>query len=102
MLVFFALSGFMIYEAAGSVYAGNPGPFLVNRLLRIAPQFLAALLISIALYAVFGWAGVLQVARDCARPGAGAALTAKNIALNLFGFLPFGDRAVSYNFLPIA
>ena len=42
VLVFFALSGFVITEAVDSVYRGRPVPFLTNRLLRIVPHFLLA------------------------------------------------------------
>jgi peptidoglycan/LPS O-acetylase OafA/YrhL len=35
VLVFFALSGFVITEAVDSIYRGRPGAFLTNRLLRI-------------------------------------------------------------------
>ena len=42
VLVFFALSGFVITEAVDLVYRNRPGPFLTNRLLRIVPHFLLA------------------------------------------------------------
>src|ERR1700712_3911845 len=42
VLVFFALSGFVITEAVDSVYRRRPGPFLTHRLLRIVPHFLVA------------------------------------------------------------
>ena len=44
VLVFFALSGFVITEAVDSVYRNRPIPFLTNRLLRIVPHFLLALI----------------------------------------------------------
>ncbi len=45
--VFFALSGFIVAEATDSFYAGRPGAFLANRALRVAPPYLAALLLTI-------------------------------------------------------
>ncbi len=45
--VFFALSGFIVAEATGSFYAGRPGAFLLNRVLRVVPPYLAALAVSI-------------------------------------------------------
>ena len=45
--VFFALSGFIVAEATDSFYAGRPGAFLTNRVLRVAPPYLAALLLTI-------------------------------------------------------
>lgn len=47
VLVFFALSGFVITEAAESFYRGRPLEFAVNRVLRIMPQYLLALIFSI-------------------------------------------------------
>ena len=46
---FFALSGFIVAEAMGSFYAGRPGAFLANRVLRVAPPYLAALAIAVAI-----------------------------------------------------
>jgi peptidoglycan/LPS O-acetylase OafA/YrhL len=50
--VFFALSGFIVAEAATSFYAGRPAAFLVNRTLRVVPPYLAALAVTVA---VDGW-----------------------------------------------
>ena len=44
---FFALSGFIVAEAASTFYAGRPGAFLANRVLRVAPPYLAALAVTI-------------------------------------------------------
>ncbi len=45
---FFALSGFIIMEAANEFYKGRPLAFAINRFLRIFPPFAAALAISVA------------------------------------------------------
>src|ERR1700760_1525893 len=46
VLVFFALSGFVISEAIDAVYRDRAVPFLTNRLLRILPHFLLAVALS--------------------------------------------------------
>ena len=43
---FFIVSGFVIAEATAAFYAGRPGAFLANRLLRLVPTYLLALLVS--------------------------------------------------------
>ena len=45
--VFFALSGFIVAEAIDSVYASRPAAFLANRVLRVVPPYLAAVLLTI-------------------------------------------------------
>lgn len=47
VLVFFTLSGFVITEAADQFYRGRPWAFLMNRLIRIMPQYLVAIAVSI-------------------------------------------------------
>ncbi len=59
--VFFALSGFIVAEALDSFYAARPGPFLLNRLLRVVPPYLAALAISAATQAVLWRTGQLAL-----------------------------------------
>lgn len=51
VLVFFAVSGFVITEAILGSYQGRPGAFLANRLLRLWPGWLAA----VALMALVLW-----------------------------------------------
>lgn len=50
---FFALSGFVIMEAADKVYPGRAADFAVNRFLRIVPAFMFALVLAIAAYIAF-------------------------------------------------
>ncbi len=57
VLVFFAMSGFVIGEAADRIYHARPGAFLFNRFLRIAPHFAIAMSASIALHYVLLRAG---------------------------------------------
>lgn len=85
--VFFALSGFIVAEACDSFYAGRPGPFLLNRVLRVVPPYLAALAISAATQAVLWRTGQLALwdftlRRDPLDP----ALLAAGVASLLPGF----------------
>lgn len=50
---FFALSGFVIAEAADRVYRDRAVDFAVNRFLRIVPPFMFALVLAAAAYAAF-------------------------------------------------
>lgn len=50
VLVFFVLSGFIISESLQTFYRSRVQAFLANRLLRIVPPYLMALVISIALH----------------------------------------------------
>jgi peptidoglycan/LPS O-acetylase OafA/YrhL len=101
VLVFFALSGFVISEAADRIYAGRPVAFMVNRLLRILPHFLLATTAAILLYVLFDLTGTLRLSRgDIWNPN--TAFAPLNIAVNLLSFLPIGGRLATYSFLPIA
>lgn len=53
VLAFFVLSGFIISEALNTFYRDRPGPFIANRLLRLVPPYLAALIISLGLHLLF-------------------------------------------------
>ncbi len=66
---FFALSGFIVAEALGSFYAGRPGAFLANRLLRILPPFAASLVLGIAVQSAL-YAGGHLAALDAPLAGA--------------------------------
>ena len=99
---FFAVSGFIVAEASATFYAGRPGAFLTNRVLRVVPPYLAAWAVTVAvdcaLYASgrlvpldaplqgAPWqpavllAGVLEIV-----PG----LTAHRVSGQDFSFIPF-------------
>jgi peptidoglycan/LPS O-acetylase OafA/YrhL len=51
---FFALSGFVIVEAADGTYRGRPAAFAINRALRIWPLFAFAVVVSIAAHSIAG------------------------------------------------
>jgi len=101
VLVFFALSGFVIAEAADRLYRDRPIAFLANRLLRIVPHFLIAVVLSIAIHYAFSKAGTLRLSQSSI-PFSAAAFGAKNILFNLLRCFPGMDRRVDYGFLDIA
>ena len=100
--VFFALSGFIVAEALGRFYAGRPGAFLANRVLRVVPPYLAALALAVAADSLLSAAGRL-VPLDAALDGAPwqprvllaavleivPALPAHRISAQDFSFIPF-------------
>lgn len=51
VMVFFALSGYIIAEALEVFYSRRVGGFLANRALRIVPPYIAALIVSVAIHA---------------------------------------------------
>jgi peptidoglycan/LPS O-acetylase OafA/YrhL len=61
VLVFFALSGFIIIEAINDSYSRRPGAFAVNRLLRIVPPYLAALALAVVVHYVLFRLGTLKL-----------------------------------------
>ena len=56
VFVFFAISGYVIAEAAAAFYAGRPFAFLGNRLLRLWPAYLVALAAMALALLLTGWA----------------------------------------------
>ncbi len=100
VLVFFALSGFVITEAVDSCYRKRPGAFLVNRLLRIVPHFLIAVALSMIAHEIFRATGGLRLWRS--HPSFPEdAFAIRNVLLNLIGIVPLADRFIDYNFLGI-
>lgn len=82
VMVFFVMSGFIIFEARAAFYRDRPGAFLLNRGLRIVPPFIAAVGLSILVHYALGdhdHAGVYSAA---------------NVIANLLGFLP-GANAIA-------
>jgi peptidoglycan/LPS O-acetylase OafA/YrhL len=101
VLVFFALSGFVISEAADRIYLGRPLAFMANRFLRILPHFVLAMTAAILLHVAFELTDTLRLARH-EMWSATEAFAPRNIALNLMSFFPGASRFTTYNFLPIA
>lgn len=104
VLIFFCLSGFVIAEAVHCIYFEKPISFIANRLLRIVPHFLIAVLISITFHYIFFAAGDLRVARDMPiTPSFGESFNVADIVLNCIGFLPIPlNKLTHYDFLDVA
>jgi peptidoglycan/LPS O-acetylase OafA/YrhL len=60
VMTFFALSGFILCEAALTFYQGRPIAFLRNRAIKILPTFFGALTLSLAIHLVCSSAGLLS------------------------------------------
>ena len=98
--IFFALSGFVISEAADQVYRDRPAAFFANRLLRILPHFLLAVAASMLICFVFNSLGTLRIERQAAwSPEVGFAW--RNVSFNFLSFMPVADRFISYDFLSL-
>ncbi|MGN6389102.1 MAG: acyltransferase family protein [Burkholderiaceae bacterium] len=100
--IFFVISGFIVAEACDSFYAGRPGAFLTNRVLRIAPPFLGALAVSVLAYAVMWNQDAL---RFFDRPLVISPLDPTLLARNLLSIFPLSRYGVSgpaaFLFLPV-
>jgi peptidoglycan/LPS O-acetylase OafA/YrhL len=101
VLVFFALSGFVITEAVDSVYRNRPGPFLTNRLLRIVPHFMLAVALAMLAHEFFRMAGGVRLWRS--QPSfPDNAFAPSNVLLNFLAIAPMGKRFINYDFLNIS
>jgi len=83
--IFFVLSGFVVTEANAVFYAGRPWAFFLNRLIRLAPPYFAALALSMLVHAALFHAGRLALWDF---PGAGDPLTLPHVAAGVFGLVP--------------
>jgi peptidoglycan/LPS O-acetylase OafA/YrhL len=100
VMVFFALSGFIILEAASFFYARRAWPFLANRALRIVPGYFAALIAAVLAFLALWSAGAL-------RSVDGAALgpevfSPRNVLANAVAVIPLSGRfgpAIDYLYL---
>lgn len=89
VLVFFFLSGFIVVEAADSVYAGRPVAFLTNRLLRIVPLYTSVVIVS---FVVLHALGELFPLMDEQGRAIGNPLTWRNFGANLLLIVPLPGR----------
>ncbi|MGL4395583.1 MAG: acyltransferase family protein [Hyphomicrobium sp.] len=93
VLVFFVLSGFIVCEAAERFYRQRAGAFLVNRMLRIYPSYLIALVFTIASAAVITAFGRGEAMRQ--HIGGDLAFTVTELAANIVGILPGGKTLMA-------
>lgn len=98
--VFFAVSGFVIFEAAEKIYSGRAGAFMINRLLRIVPQFVLSTGVLIAICYFFNEIGILRFGRE-EHGLSESAFSGMNIFANILSFLPV-KSLMSYQFLTIS
>jgi peptidoglycan/LPS O-acetylase OafA/YrhL len=101
VLAFFAMSGFIIVETADRIYQHRPLAFMLNRWLRIVPQFLMTMALTIGICWLLARTHSLIIERD------GPALPpstfgTRNLVLNFVSFLPLVDKHIDFNFVPIA
>lgn len=101
VLTFFVMSGFIITEAADRQYIGRPAPFIYNRCLRIIPHFSIALLLSIAIQCALDQVGLLRIERQLTSL-TNEALTFQNFFSNFLTLIPFFNKSITYNFIPIS
>ena len=83
--MFFVLSGFVVTEANAVFYAGRPWAFFINRLIRLAPPYFAALALSMAVHAALWCTGRLAL---WDYPAIGALWTLPHMAAGVFGLVP--------------
>jgi peptidoglycan/LPS O-acetylase OafA/YrhL len=90
VLLFFVLSGFIVVEAAAMFYERRPVPFLVNRLIRIYPPYIVAVLITAAMIALAerfgGHAAIFALF------GAVPEHSVSQVVANLFAIIPFTGK----------
>jgi peptidoglycan/LPS O-acetylase OafA/YrhL len=88
VLLFFAVSGFVVTEAAATIYAGRPVAFITNRFLRIYPTYLLAVVATVAVLtaiaAISGRSTGVEEWTHVPR------LSVESILANVFGILPGG------------
>lgn len=82
VMSFFVLSGFVIAEAIATYYRGRPGAFLVNRLLRIFPPFVVALVFSLLVHWALVQFADLRVFDPLSDSQRSLMFTARNILAN--------------------
>ncbi len=98
---FFALSGFVIIEAADTIYQSKPMPFIANRMLRLYPHFLVALILSTIFHYAFIRMGTLRIEHKIVKYDA-VYFAFKNLFMNTLSIFPFLDRFSSINFVTVS
>lgn len=88
VLAFFALSGFVITEAAELFYQGRPGAFALNRGIRIVPQYLLALALSVAAVALAAHHRPGLFPNELVTGSSAQMMAPGNLATNLVAILP--------------
>lgn len=88
VMVFFCLSGYVITEAAERFYRGRPIQFALNRALRIMPQYVLSLALSVASIALVVYLQPSSIPNSLVTFDGAALLAPDVILLNIFMVLP--------------
>lgn len=101
VLVFFMLSGYVIIGAVDRFYRARPLAFLLNRINRIVPLFVAVVVLSALMLAPLAQSGLLL--DDGGQPVSMEAFSAANLLANLLAIVPMGHvlATPSYDFVSI-
>lgn len=106
VLVFFAVSGFVIAEAIEAHYRDRPGAFLTNRAIRIYPPLLAALAAAFVVYGLLllTYGSITHPKADIAAPLGWEILAPRSLVANLASLLPLprGDGGDAFRFISVA
>ena len=106
VLVFFAVSGFVIAEAIEAHYRGRPAAFLTNRLIRIFPPLLGTVALTALVFAMLFVLGpVRNPELGSSEMLSPAILSLKNLIANVVFAIP-GTKALGlgaeYSLVPVA
>ncbi|MGF6433479.1 acyltransferase family protein [Bradyrhizobium elkanii] len=96
--VFFALSGFVIVEAAHRFYAKRPLQFIANRALRILPLYFVTLAISIAAIAIALSCGTEETMYSDVNA---EAISLPNIVAHLYALVPTQLPLTTFEIVPV-
>jgi len=88
VMVFFCLSGYVITEAAERFYQGRPIQFAINRGLRIMPQYLLSLALSVGAIALVVYLRPWSIPNSLVGHAGATLLAPDVILLNVFMVLP--------------
>jgi peptidoglycan/LPS O-acetylase OafA/YrhL len=83
--IFFVVSGFVVTEANAVFYAGRPWAFFINRIIRLAPPYFAALAVSMVVHALLWHANRLALWDF---PGGAPPLTLPHVTAGVLGLVP--------------
>lgn len=103
VLVFFAISGYVIASAYANFYQGRPWAFIANRFLRLYPTYIIALLIFILVVHLSD--GIVDIKNPETLVPYAASLSPGNVLANVILILPFSNAFTgvdAHAFLSIA
>ena len=103
VLVFFAISGYVIASAYASFYLGRPWAFIANRCLRLYPTYLIALLIFVVVVHLSD--GIINIKNPDTHGSYASDITLGNVLANALLIVPFSNAVTgvdAHAFLSIA